>query len=231
MTSNKKNIIVTIDGPAASGKSTTARLVAEKKGWLYLDTGAMYRAMAVKALQQGLSLDDQDGIARMADETTINMKTSNEGARVYVDGVEVTHKIRTPEVDKAVGPVCEVPRVREILVSLQRRIGEKGSLVTEGRDMGTVVFPDADLKYYMIASIHSRAERRQKDLERQGIVMSLQKLSEEIERRDLRDQSRTNSPLKPADDAIQLDTSQMTIDEQVETVLKRIARIEHEKPF
>jgi len=187
--------------------------------------------MAVKALQQGLSLDDQDGIARMADETTINMKTSNEGARVYVDGVEVTHKIRTPEVDKAVGPVCEVPRVREILVSLQRRIGEKGSLVTEGRDMGTVVFPDADLKYYMIASIHSRAERRQKDLERQGIVMSLQKLSEEIERRDLRDQSRTNSPLKPADDAIQLDTSQMTIDEQVETVLKRIARIEHEKPF
>ena len=225
---SSKNIIVTIDGPAASGKSTTARLVAEKKGWLYLDTGAMYRAMSVKAVQNGLSLEDQESIARMADETIIDLKTSDQGARVFVDENEVTDLIRTPEIDKAVGPVCEVPRVREILVSLQRQIGEKGSLVAEGRDMGTVVFPNAQVKYYMVASIQSRAERRQKDLEKQGIHMDVRKLAEEIERRDQRDQSRVNSPLKPANDAIQLDTSQLSINEQVEIVLKRIAEIECE---
>jgi cytidylate kinase len=228
MTSSKKHMIVTIDGPAASGKSTTARLVAEKKGWLYLDTGAMYRAMAVKALNEGISLDDPKRIGAMAIRTKMTLKSSDQGTCVFLDGEEVTHCIRTPDVDRAVGPVCEVPAVREVLVALQRKIGEQGSLVAEGRDMGTVVFPNADLKYYMIASIQSRAARRQKDLERQGIRMSLPKLSEEIERRDQRDQSRENSPLKPAGDAIPLDTSQMTIEEQVKTVLKRITEIERE---
>lgn len=228
MTPKENQLIVTIDGPAASGKSTTARLVAERKGWLYLDTGAMYRAMAVKALRNGLSLNDADAIARMADVTPIDLEFDPRGTRVYVDGKDVTPEIRTPEVDRAVGPVCEVNRVREILVSRQRQIGGKGSLVAEGRDMGTVVFPDADLKYYMIASIRSRAERRQKDLEQQGIHLSIDTLTKEIERRDRRDQSRANSPLKPAEDAIQLDTSQLTIEEQVKAVLKRISEIEQE---
>jgi cytidylate kinase len=215
-------MIVTLDGPAASGKSTTARLVAKKMNWLYLDTGAMYRAMAVKALDKGIPLDDPEHIGAIAERTKMTLKSSEQGTRVFLDGEEVTHRIRTPEVDRAVGPVCEVPKVREVLVALQREIGEQGSLVAEGRDMGTVVFPNADLKFYVVASIEARAQRRQKDMERQGITVSLEELSREIERRDKRDSGRAASPLKPAEDAELLDTSDMTIDEQVERIVQKI---------
>jgi cytidylate kinase len=217
-----ETMIVTLDGPAASGKSTTARLVAKKMGWLYLDTGAMYRAMAVKALDEGIPLDDPKTIGDMAGRTKMTLKSSDQGTRVFLDGEEVTHRIRTPEVDRAVGPVCEVPAVREVLVSLQREIGKQGSLVAEGRDMGTVVFPDAELKFYVVASIEARARRRQKDMEKQGIAVSLEELSREIERRDKRDSGRAESPLKPAEEAELLDTSDMTIEEQVETIVQKI---------
>ncbi|HDQ44265.1 MAG TPA: (d)CMP kinase [bacterium] len=217
-------MVVTLDGPAASGKSTTARLVAKEMGWLYLDTGAMYRAMAVKVLDEGIPLDDPEAIGAMARRTKMTLKASDEGTRVFLDGVEVTHRIRTPEVDRAVGPVCEVPVVREVLVALQREIGKKGSLVAEGRDMGTVVFPDADLKFYVIASIEARARRRRIDMERQGISVSLDELIHEIERRDRRDSERTHSPLRPAGDAGLLDTSEMTLEQQVGTVVQKIHR-------
>ena len=222
MTTNEKRIVVTIDGPAASGKSTTAREVAKRLQWLYLDTGAMYRAMAVKTLKGNVSLDDADTIGALAETTQVELMPSDKGARVFLDGEEITGEIRNPEIDRAVGPVCEVNRVREVMVALQRKLGEKGNVVAEGRDMGTVVFPDAPVKIFMSASIEGRARRRKIDLDRQGIEISLEEIMNDIERRDKRDSSRANSPLTPADDAIHLDTTTMTIDEQVNYVIDRI---------
>lgn len=215
-------MIITLDGPAASGKSTTARLVAKELGFLYLDTGAMYRAMAVKVLENGIPLDDSETIADMATHTTMELGSSETGTRVTMDGQEVTGKLRSPEVDRAVGPVCEVPQVRTILVDLQREIGKKDNLVAEGRDMGTVVFPNADFKFYVVASIEARAQRRQRDMAAQGISVSVEELAREIERRDERDSTRTHSPLRQADDALLLDTSLLSIEEQVQTIVDKV---------
>ncbi|MBN1781699.1 (d)CMP kinase [bacterium] len=225
MESPDKNIVITLDGPAASGKSTTARLVAGKLGWLYLDTGAMYRAMAVKVLRRGISLDDTESIGRMAATTQIRLRQSQTGMHVFVDGVDVTDQIRTPEVDRAVGPVCEVPAVRDAMVRLQREIAREGHLVTDGRDMGTVVFPEAELKFYVTASIKNRADRRFQDMKKQGLGVSLEAVQADIEERDARDSQRDHSPLRKAEDAIELDTSGMTVDEQVGLVLRHIDRL------
>jgi len=214
--------IVTIDGPAASGKSTTARIVAQRLGWLYLDTGAMYRAMTVKVIDNNISLDDAEKIGSIAENTKIELIPSEKGTRVFVDGNEVTDRIRTPDIDKAVGPVCEVDKVRSVLVAQQRAIGAKGRVVAEGRDMGTVVFPDAKYKFYMVASLNDRALRRKKDLEKQGIDISIEELIKDIERRDKRDSSRENSPLTKAEDAVLIDTSNLNIDQQVNLVIERI---------
>jgi len=214
--------IITIDGPAASGKSTTARKAAGRLGWLYLDTGAMYRAVTVKVLDQGVALTDADAIGELAQDTIIELVPSVEGTAVYVDGKDVTSRIRTPEIDGAVGPVCEVARVREKLVGLQRNIGGRGRVVAEGRDMGTVVFPGARYKFYMTASIQDRAERRQKDLEKQGIAVSLAELEQQIRQRDARDSSRENSPMVQAEDAVLIDTSDMSVDEQVDFIVCRV---------
>jgi cytidylate kinase len=219
---SRKGFVVTIDGPAASGKSTTARRVAEELGWLYLDTGAMYRAMAVKALDEGIPLDDAVAIGNLADRTAVRLEKASRGMRVLLDEQDVSTRIRTPEVDRAVGPVCEVPRVREVMVALQRDASAQGNLITEGRDMGTVVFPGADLKFYMVASLEARAARRQRDMEKQGRDMTLAALAEEIRIRDERDSRRSASPLVPAPDAIALDTTRMSIEEQIRFILERI---------
>ena len=213
---------MTIDGPAASGKSTTARRVARTLGWLYLDTGAMYRSMAVKVLQEGIALEDAERIGRLAEKTRIELMPTGSGTRVLLDGTDVTSSIRTPEIDGAVGPVCEVPRVREILVQQQRRIGGHGNVVAEGRDMGTVVFPDADVKFFMVASLEQRAERRLRDMSAQGIEVRLTDLKEEISKRDDRDSRRSHSPLKQAEDAFLLDTTTLSVDEQVSFVIEQI---------
>jgi cytidylate kinase len=222
MTEEKQGFVVTIDGPAASGKSTTARLVALELGWLYLDTGAMYRALTVKVLRGKVSLDDTEKIGRMAEKTEVELVPSDDGVRVFLDGEDVTADIRQPNVDRAVGPVCEIARVRQVMVSLQRKMGEGGNIVAEGRDMGTVVFPDADLKFFMKASLEERAERRQRDMIRQGIDVSKERLMEEIERRDQRDSSRQNSPLIKAEDAFLIDTTRMDVKGQVAFVIDRI---------
>jgi len=218
----RKNIVVTIDGPAASGKSTTARLVAQRLNWLYLDTGAMYRSIALKVVNQGIELDDDKNIGRTAREADINLRQSDTGIRVFLDGEDVSEKIRTPEIDRAVGPVCEVGEVRRILVEHQRKAAEEGNIIAEGRDMGTVVFPDADLKFFMRASLQARTERRLRDMRERGESLSQQQVQEEIERRDKRDSERANSPLKQADDAIVLDTSQLSIEDQVLFVIDAI---------
>ncbi|MFH1940584.1 MAG: (d)CMP kinase [bacterium] len=226
---NKDSFIITIDGPAASGKSTTARMVAQRLGWLYLDTGAMYRAMTVKVLRDGIPLGDEDAIGCLAGRTKIELVLSSEGTRVFADGDDVTSDIRSPAVDRAVGPVCEVPHVREEMVALQRSLGNSGNVVAEGRDMGTVVFPDANLKFFMVASIHERAIRRQRDMTGQGLKVPLEQLKEEIERRDRRDSSRENSPLLKAEDAILIDTTAMDVQEQVDFVIDHIRKIRDDR--
>ncbi|MEJ2628913.1 MAG: (d)CMP kinase, partial [bacterium] len=219
------NFILTIDGPAASGKSTTARIIANKLNWLYLDTGAMYRALAVKIVQNNIALDDSVSIGKIADETEISIKQTKNGMKVFLDQEDISNKIRTPEIDRAVGPVCEVPQVREVLVRLQRKIGSKGNIVAEGRDMGTVVFPKADLKIFLIASLPSRAERRLKDMKKMGLEISKKALRQEIQKRDKRDASRAHSPLKKAEDSIVLDTTHLSIAQQVDFILNKISEV------
>ncbi len=217
-------MVVVIDGPAASGKSTTARKVAEKLGWFYLDTGAMYRAVTVKVLQNGIPLDNSKAIAETVEKMKIKLKPGREGLKIEVDDKDVTSEIRTPEVDRAVGPVCEVAKVREILVRKQQEIGASGHVIAEGRDMGTVVFPNADLKFYMIASVDERAKRRKKDLEKQGIEISLKEIKSEIQRRDQRDSTRSHSPLMQAEDAVQIDTTELKVGDQVNRIIDLIMK-------
>ncbi len=228
---SRKKLVIAIDGPAASGKSTTAKLVAARLGYLHIDTGAMYRAFTLKLLRSGLDGFYSRKIAQLAEATRIELQPENGSLKVLLDGEDVTEKIRSPEVTAAVSSVSTVREVRLAMVKEQRRLGQAGGVVLEGRDIGTVVFPDADLKIFMVASIEARALRRQREMEAQGIVADLETLIKEIRERDEKDSSREESPLRKADDAIVLDTSTMTIDEQVEFVVQkakeRIAALEN----
>jgi cytidylate kinase len=184
----------------------------------------MYRAVALKVLRESIPLSDAGTIAGLARNVRIELVPSDEGLRVFLDGTEVTSEIRTPEVDRIVGPVCEIPAVRDVLVSQQRAFAEKGNLITDGRDQGTVVFKDADLKFYVTASLEERAKRRKRDREAEGIQLSLRELMRDIDERDRRDSKRSHSPLRRADDDVLLDTTGMTIEEQVQTIIDAIHR-------
>jgi cytidylate kinase len=184
----------------------------------------MYRAVALTVLRKSIPLSDAERVAKIAGDVRIRLSPSPDGMRVLLDGEDVTSQIRTPEVDRAVGPVCEIPEVRDILVPQQRDFAEKGNLITDGRDQGTVVFPDADLKFYVTASLEERAKRRKKDQEGKGIHIPMDDLMRDIEERDSRDSRRLHSPLRRADDAALLDTTGMTIDEQVRFIADRIRR-------
>lgn len=216
----KRRLVITIDGPAASGKSTTARLAAERLGYMHIDTGAMYRAVTLKVLRAGVSPDDAAGIAAMLSATRVSLVRGPSGLRVQLDGEDVTGAIRTPAVTRAVSAVSSHRAVRQAMVREQRAMGKDGGIVLEGRDIGTVVFPDADLKFFMVAGIRSRAERRQKELAERGETVALESLEREIAERDKRDSSRTESPLRKADDAIEVDTSDLKIEEQVNLVVE-----------
>ena len=215
---NLKKLVIAIDGPAASGKSTTSKLIAQRLGYLYVDTGAMYRAMTLKILEHKIDLDDHDAIARVAAKTEIRLKQIDGELKVFLDGRDVSRLIRSPQVTRAVSAISMIDAVREVMVREQRRMGKGGGVVLEGRDIGTVVFPDADVKVYMVADVERRARRRQKDLEKQGVEVSLDDLKIEIAERDRKDSQRSISPLRRADDAIVVDTSDMTINEQVEVI-------------
>ena len=198
--------------------------VAERLGWLYLDTGAMYRAVALKVLRLSIPFTDTGRISKTAANVRIRFQPSPRGPAVFLDGEDVTAEIRTPEVDRAVGPVCEIPEVREVLVPQQRHFAEMGNLVTDGRDQGTVVFPDADLKFYVTASIEERARRRKKEQEKKGIRVPLGDLARDIEERDARDSRRQHSPLRRAEDAVVIDTTGMTVEEQVGLITDAIRK-------
>lgn len=216
-----KKIIIAIDGPAGSGKSTTARLVAQKLGYIYIDTGAMYRALTLKVIELGIDPNDESSIIKIAENTKIELLYENGNLKVILDGKDVSEKIRSPEVTSLVSIVSAHPKLRDIMVKKQRELGRNGGVVMDGRDIGTVVFPDADLKIFMTADVKERAKRRQKELKAQGFDVEIEKLIKEIEERDKFDSTREVGPLKKADDAIEIDTTNLTIDEQVELVLKK----------
>lgn len=216
-----EKLIVAIDGPASSGKSTTAKLLAEKLGYLYIDTGAMYRAITLLAIRHKI-LDNQEAIIRLAKEVDIQLRFEKGQTLVSVDGIDVSEEIRSMEVSKQVSPVSKIEEVRKIMVQKQRLMGKNGGVVMEGRDITTVVFPDADVKIFLNATIEERANRRVKEYQSKGIDISFDQVVENIRERDRIDSSREVSPLKKSDDAIEIDTTNLTIDEQVNLILQKV---------
>lgn len=216
-----KKIVVAIDGPAGAGKSTIAKLVGEKLGYAYIDTGAMYRSVTWKFLGTGKSFDEKF-IGDLAHQMLIDFKPEANINRVFVDGTEVTDAIRTPGVTANVSKIAAIGSVREAMVDQQRRMGEVGGIIMDGRDIGTVVFPNAQLKIFLTASVEERASRRYKENIAKGQACDLEQLKQEIAARDKADSEREISPLKQAEDAILLDSSNMTIDQVVETILKMV---------
>jgi cytidylate kinase len=215
-----KDLIIAIDGPVGSGKSTLARRVAELMGYIYIDTGAMYRALALKALRQGISFDANDGpLVALAQETRIDLRASGGTQRVLLDQEDVTTAIRTPEVSQAASKIAVNAGVRHVLVAEQRRAGERGGVVMEGRDIGSVVFPDAQLKIFLTASPETRADRRWREHEQKGDAIDLQKTLDEIHERDRRDKERTTSPLVRAADAVIVDSTAMEPEEVARLVV------------
>ncbi|MCE5203217.1 MAG: (d)CMP kinase [Coriobacteriales bacterium] len=222
-------MIVAIDGPAASGKSTVARRVAQRLGFRYLDTGAMYRAIGVETLHRGVALDDVEGIIAVARSCRVTFDHLP-GEAVYtavrINGRDVTADIRTPEADLAVSPVSQIAEVRELMVAEQRRLASEADTVVEGRDIGTVVFPDAPVKVYLTATASERARRRLGDRVAAGHGSEIAAVAADIERRDRADAEREVSPLRPAEDALVIDTTEMSPDEVVDTIISLVRAVE-----
>jgi len=213
------NLIIAIDGPVGSGKSTLARRVAALLGYTYIDTGAMYRSVALKALQRQISLDDTAQLTSLARETRIDLRAEDATQRVFLDGEDVTVAIRTPEVAQAASKIAVVPELRKVLVAEQRRAGERGRVVMEGRDIGSVVFPDAQLKIFLTASPEVRAERRWREHQQKGDAIDIDRTLEEVRERDRRDRERSASPLVRAPEAILVDSTAMEPDEVARLVV------------
>ena len=222
-----QKLTIAIDGPAGSGKSSVAQRVAQVLGYLYLDSGAMYRALALKALQDnGLALSSEKQLADLAASTTIELKPTlpqlvAEGVKnqVLLDGLDVTQAIRTPEVAQAASQVAVVAKVREVLVAQQQRCGAGGGVVMEGRDIGTVVFPNAELKIFLEAAPETRAERRRKEHEEKGEHLTFDQVLDEVHERDKRDRERKVSPLVRAQDAVLIDNTAMDIEETARLIV------------
>lgn len=212
-------MVITIDGPAGSGKSTTAKLVAQRLGYAYLDTGAMYRAMTLKAIKTGVDVSNAEELALMAKTTDIQVEPDPEGTRIILDGRDVTGDLRSLEVTRSASAVSAAMGVRTRMVELQRRMGRGGGIVAEGRDIGSVVFPDADIKIYLDAQLHCRALRRQKDLEAAGTLSQVSEVERDLSIRDRYDSTREHSPLCVPLGSVIVDTTNLTIDEQVGRIL------------
>jgi cytidylate kinase len=215
-----KTRIIAIDGPAGSGKSTTAKFVAKKLGFLYLDTGAMYRALTLKVLEQGIDPRSEREVSRIAESSSIEIKQGDSSNKILLDGKDVTDKIRAPRIDENVSFVSKHERVRKALVNLQKKIGQNRNLVAEGRDTTTVVFPDAFLKIYLNCDLEERAKRKTLEFKKKSISTSLQEQRKGLALRDQIDSKRKLSPLKKDEGALVIDTTYLTIEQQVEKVVQ-----------
>lgn len=214
-----RKLIIAIDGPVGSGKSTVARRVAELLGYTYLDSGAMYRALALKAIRRHVGLVSPDRLEALARETRIDLKRTDDGLHVLLDGEDVTSEIRTAEMSQNASRVAIVAGVRQVLVAEQRRSGADGGVVMEGRDIGTVVFPDAELKIYLDATPEVRAERRWREHRNRGEQVELGQMIAEVRERDLRDTERSASPLIRATDAVYVDGTAMDVEETARLIV------------
>ncbi|MDE0481262.1 MAG: (d)CMP kinase [Candidatus Poribacteria bacterium] len=214
------HVTIAIDGPAGSGKSTVARRVAEKLGLLYLDSGAMYRAVTVLAIQNEVENDIPKLIGLVK---TCRINFEDNGKKILLNSDDVSIQIRTPEVNKLVADIAKVPEIRNEIVKHQQKIGEEGSIIAEGRDLTTIVFPDADFKFYLDASVKERAKRRFAELQAQNVDTTLEAVETEISARDEKDTSREHSPLRAAEDAIHVDTTGKTIEEVVDFIVDQIS--------
>ena len=223
-----EKLVVAIDGPASSGKSTSAILVAQKLGYLYIDTGAMYRAITFLALQK--NLQNEKDIIKLAGQIDLKLDFVNGKTKVFVNGIEITEDIRTAEVNAKVSDVSKIKDLRKILVKKQREMGSKDrGVVMEGRDIGTVVFPEADVKIFMTASIDARAERRMKEYIDKGIDISLEEVKKNLLNRDEIDSGRDVSPLTMAPGAVKVDTSRVSIAEQVNIIIEEVKKAAYGK--
>lgn len=219
-----KELVIAIDGPAGAGKSTIAKLVAAELGYIYIDTGAMYRAVAWKTLQTATSASDTEKIAVLTENLQIKLTNDNGQVGVLVDGVDVGEAIRTPEISRLVPVVAAIPSVRSVLLQRQREMAVKGGVVMDGRDIGTAVLPDAEVKVFLTASIEERARRRWLELKNKGFEVSLVELQAEIAARDKQDYERETAPLCQAADAELLDTTGLTIEGVTAAILKIVER-------
>ena len=212
-------MVIGIDGPAGSGKGTVTKIIAEKLGLVYIDTGAMYRCVALKSIREGISLDEKDKIINLAKNAKI---TFDEAGKVYLDGEDVSDEIRSKEVSSVVSPLSSIVEVRHILVEEQRELAKGHSVIMEGRDITTVVLPDADYKFYLDATAEERAKRRFKQNQEKGIEMSYEEILDSINKRDYNDMHKEEGSLIRTDEQIYIDSTKLTIDEVVDEILKHI---------
>lgn len=217
-----KKMIIAIDGPASSGKSTTARILAQKLDYAYLDTGAMYRACALCSLQQAIPISDVHAISQMMDTIDITIRPVGSENRIYLGDEDVTEAVREEHISRLASDISALAVVRTKMVDLQRKIGNQGGVVIDGRDIGTVVFPNADLKFFMIADAEVRAQRRWQELQAKGLSPMYEEVLSELLERDKNDSSRAIAPLRAAEDAIQIDTTTLDVDAQVTLLMSFI---------
>ena len=212
-------MIIAIDGPAGSGKSTTAKIAAEKLGYIHINTGAMYRGIALKCIKKNINPNHLSELECILSQTTFKF-AGKDGSDLFMDGVNISSQITTAEVRESVSQISAIPLVRKKLVEYQRKMANGIDVVLEGRDIGTAVFPDADYKFFLIADINERARRRMKEMKVKGEVVSLLELTAELEERDRKDSTRQHSPLKKAENAIEIDTTGSSIDQQVNRIVE-----------
>ncbi len=218
----RRKLVIAIDGPAGAGKSTVAKELAKRLGYTYMDTGAMYRAFAWRVMEEAADLNDEEKLRRILKETRIELAEQDGHLRVFLDGLDVTDKIRTPELSQMASKVSSLKMVRERMVELQRAIGDEGGVVAEGRDIGTVVFPQAEVKIYLDASSQERARRRFEELKRQGKQVTLEETLQEMDERDQRDKERAVAPLRKAEGATVIDSTYFGVDWVVERIMQEI---------
>jgi cytidylate kinase len=218
-----KQLIVAIDGPSGAGKSTLSKALARRTGYINIDTGAMYRSVALLASREQLDLEDADALAALCENMQIEFVRGAETERVLVNGEDVSQKIRTPEVSLLTSKLAAQPVVREAMMRLQRQMGEAGGVVLEGRDIGTVVFPNAEVKFFLSATAEERGRRRYDELRAKGVEVDLQQTIKEVEERDAADSAREHAPLKRAADAVEIDSTRMSVEDVLDFMLSTIA--------